>query len=157
MSAMASQITGLLIVYSKRLFMCRLKKTSKLHVTGLCVGNSPVTGEFPTQRANNTENYSISWRHHDISNVIYICDVMFAFHFRWVSALIVLVTYLARWTVLCSLTVPLTHWGRDKMAAISQTTFSNAFSSIKMFEFRLQFHWSLFLRVQLTIFQHWFR
>ena len=30
-------------------------------------------------------------------------------------------------------------------------------SSMKMFEFRLQFHWSLFPRVQLTIFQHWFR
>ena len=26
-----------------------------------------------------------------------------------------------------------------------------------MFEFRLQFHWSLFPMVQLTIFQHWFR
>ena len=26
-----------------------------------------------------------------------------------------------------------------------------------MFEFRLWFHYSLFLRVQLTIFQHWFR
>ena len=33
----------------------------------------------------------------------------------------------------------LTNWGRDKMAAFSQTTFSNAFSLIKMFEFRLQF------------------
>ena len=54
-------------------------------------------------------------------------------------------------------TMPLTYWGRDKMAAFSQTTFSNAFTSMKMFEFRLQFHWSLFLRVQLTIFQHWFR
>ena len=51
----------------------------------------------------------------------------------------------------------LTHWGRDKMAAIFQTTFSNAFSWMKMFEFRLRFHWSLFPRVQLTIFQHWFR
>ena len=28
---------------------------------------------------------------------------------------------------------------------------------MKMYEFRLRFHWSLFLRVQLTIFQHWFR
>ena len=28
-----------------------------------------------------------------------------------------------------------THWGRDKMAAIFQMTFSNAFSWIKMFEF----------------------
>ena len=44
-----------------------------------------------------------------------------------------------------------------QMDAISQTTFSNAFSSMKMFEFRLKLHWSLFPRVQLTIFQHWFR
>ena len=51
----------------------------------------------------------------------------------------------------------LTHWGRDKMDAISQTTFWSALSWMKMFEFRLKFHWSLFLRVQLTIFQHWFR
>ena len=50
-----------------------------------------------------------------------------------------------------------THWGRDKMDAISQTILSNAFSWMKMLEFRLKFHWSLFLRVQLTIFQHWFR
>ena len=47
----------------------------------------------------------------------------------------------------------LTHWGWDKMAAIFQTTFSNVFSWMKMFEFRLKFHWSLFLRVQLTISQ----
>ena len=43
----------------------------------------------------------------------------------------------------------LTHWGRDKMDAISQTTFSSAFSWMKMFEFQLKFHWSLFLKVQL--------
>ena len=51
----------------------------------------------------------------------------------------------------------LTHWGRDKMDAISQTTFWSAFSWMKTFEFRLKFHWSLFPRVQLTIFQHWLR
>ena len=39
-----------------RLFKHRSKKTSKLHVTGLCVGNSPVTSEFPAQRASNAEN-----------------------------------------------------------------------------------------------------
>ena len=54
-------------------------------------------------------------------------------------------------------TVHLTHWGRDKMDAISQTTSSSAFSWMKMFEFRLKFQWNLFLGVQLTIFQHWFR
>ena len=40
---------------------------------------------------------------------------------------------------------------------ISQTTFSNAFSWMKMYEFRLRFHWTLFLRFESTIFQHWFR
>ena len=50
----------------------------------------------------------------------------------------------------------LTHWGRDKMVAFSQTTLSNAFYWMKILEFRLKFHWSLFLRVLLTIFRHWF-
>ena len=43
----------------------------------------------------------------------------------------------------------LTHWGRGKMAAIFQTTFSNAFSWVKMFEFCLRFHWSLLQRFEL--------
>ena len=43
----------------------------------------------------------------------------------------------------------------DKTTAISQTIFSNAFSWMKMFWFRLQFHWGLFLMVQLTILQQW--
>ena len=63
MGAMASQITGLTIV--DRLFGRRSKKPSKLRVTGLCVGNSPVTSEFPAQMASNAENVSIWWRHHD--------------------------------------------------------------------------------------------
>ena len=49
-----------------RLFRHKSKKTSKLHVTGLCAGNSPGTGEFPTQMASYTENVSIWWRHHGI-------------------------------------------------------------------------------------------
>ena len=57
-----------------RLFRRRFKKTSKLRVTGLCDGNSLVTGEFPAshrwfpaQRASNAENVSIWWRHHESS------------------------------------------------------------------------------------------
>ena len=41
-------------------------KTSKLRLTGLCTGNSPVTGEFPAQKASNAENVSIPWRYHDL-------------------------------------------------------------------------------------------
>ena len=48
-----------------RLFRRRSKKTSKLRVTGLCVGNSPGTGEFPAQMASYAENVSIWWRHHE--------------------------------------------------------------------------------------------
>ena len=44
-----------------------------------------------------------------------------------------------------------------KVAHISQTTFSNAFPWMKIYEFRLISHWSLFLRVRLSMFQPWFR
>ena len=47
MGAMASQITGLTIVYF--------------------TVYSPVTGEFPAQRASNAENVSIRWRHHALA------------------------------------------------------------------------------------------
>ena len=53
------------------LFRRRSKKTSNLRATGLCEGNSPLTGEFPSQRASNTENVSIWWRHHD---TVYWCS-----------------------------------------------------------------------------------
>ena len=49
-----------------RLCRRRSKETSKLHVTGLCAGNSPGPVNSPTQRASNAENVSIWWRHHAI-------------------------------------------------------------------------------------------
>ena len=58
----------------KRLFRRRSKKTSKLRVTGLCEGNSPVTGEFPAQMASNAENVSIWWRHHAPINTRFYCE-----------------------------------------------------------------------------------
>ena len=58
----------------------------------------------------------------------------------------------------CNKNSVLTHWGRDKMADIFQTTFSNVFSSMKMHEFiRLRFHLNLFPKFKSTIFQHWFK
>ena len=59
MGTIAAQITSLTIVDSDA-----DKKKSKLRATGLCVGNSPGTSEFPAQMASNAENVSISWRHH---------------------------------------------------------------------------------------------
>ena len=66
MNAMASQITSLTVVYSTVYWRRRSQTTPKLCVTGLCEGNSPVTGEFHAQRASNEENVSIWWRHHDM-------------------------------------------------------------------------------------------
>ena len=51
-----------------RLFRRGSKKTSKVRITGLCVGNSPVIGEFPAQMASNAENVSIYWRHHALKD-----------------------------------------------------------------------------------------
>ena len=67
------------------------------------------------------------------------------------------VTSDTHWFTYYALVFLLSHWGRDKMAAISQTTLSNAFSWIGMFEFWLKCHWSLSLGVQLTIFKYCFR
>ena len=47
------------------LFRHRSKKTPKLRVTGLCAGNSLVTGEFPAQMASNAEKVSIWWHHYE--------------------------------------------------------------------------------------------
>ena len=69
MGAMASQITSLMIVYST-VYSGADKKTSKLCVTGICVGNSPVTGEFSAQMARNAENIFIWRRHHVEFNVL---------------------------------------------------------------------------------------
>ena len=46
-----------------RLFRRSSKKTTKLSVTCLYEGNSPVTGKFPAQKDSNAEIVSIWWRH----------------------------------------------------------------------------------------------
>ena len=56
-----------------RLIRRRSKKTSKLHVTGLCAGNSPETGEFPAKRTSNVENVSIWWHHGGFGSQLSCC------------------------------------------------------------------------------------
>ena len=70
MGAMASQIISLTIVYST-IYSGADQITSKLRVTGLCVGNSPGTGEFPAQMASNAENVSMWWRHHVLTTYVH--------------------------------------------------------------------------------------
>ena len=46
-------------LFTQPFIQAHIKNPSKLLVTGLCEGNSAVTGEFPAQRASNVENVSI--------------------------------------------------------------------------------------------------
>ena len=78
MVAMASQITSLTIVYS--IVNSGTDQTSKLRVTCLCAGNSPVTGEFPAQMASNAENVSIWWRHH-----AFLSQPLYESHKMWLA------------------------------------------------------------------------
>ena len=66
MDTKVSQITSLAIVHST-VYSGADQKNIK--TPGICEGNSPVTGEFPTQRASNAENVSIWWRHHAFSHI----------------------------------------------------------------------------------------
>ena len=75
MSAMASQITSLTIVYSTVYSRRRSKKTLKLRNTGLSEGNSPVADEIPAQRASYAENVSIWWRHHEWGKIAFFTDM----------------------------------------------------------------------------------
>ena len=52
-------------LFTQPFIQAPIKENTKLRVTGLCAGNSPVTGEFSTQRDSNAENVSIWWRNHD--------------------------------------------------------------------------------------------
>ena len=52
----------------KLLFRRRSKKTPKLRITGLCEGNSPVTGEFPLQRVSYVESVS-TWQCNNLTRV----------------------------------------------------------------------------------------
>ena len=66
-----------------RSFRSRTKEASKLRVTGHCVGNSPVTGEFPTQMASNAGNLSIWWRHYATLSQETMTVTLFLFMHFW--------------------------------------------------------------------------
>ena len=128
----------------KNLFYLTERNTPKPCITGPLSYNPPLTGGFSPQRASNVESFSVAGRHliwlTPLSPLMHMCAGKLD-HFYLDKAYYIL----------------LTHSGRDKMAAIFQTTFSNAFFLNHIYKFRLRFHKNLFIRVQLTIFQDWFR
>ena len=117
-------------------------------VTHICVGNSPIIGSdnglSPDRRqaiiwtnAGNPVKFNQKYN-------VYIQENAFE-RVVWKTAAILSQPQ-------CVNSSPL-----DKMAAIPQKIFLDAFSWMKMYEFCLRFHSSLFLRFKLTIFEHWFR
>ena len=101
MSAMASQITSLTIVYSSVYSGGNQRKHKKLRVTCLCEGNSPVTGEFPAQKASNAGNVSIWLRHHD--RVVIHNTTKFCAYVIECTAHTCIFLYLGRATMECQL------------------------------------------------------
>ena len=83
-----------------RLYRRRSKKTSKLIVTCLGVRNSPVTGEFPAQRASNAENVSIRLRHHE--NNVFFSEInsWIQYNSRKMLKLQHIITYVSRYSSL---------------------------------------------------------
>ena len=120
-----------------RLFGRRSNKTSKLRVTGLCAGNSPGPVNSPHKGPVTRKMFPFD----DVIMSIPSNHGVFGSVVQWFEPGF----------------EPLTHRARDKMAAITQTMFSNALSWMKIFEFRLKFHLSLSLMLQLTICHQWFR
>ena len=113
----------------------------------LCAGNLPAIGELPSQRPMTHREIDHSW-------------VQWLLHYGNITLLSKFVDLLRGWP-------NKTH--RGKQAYIFNTLrprqnghhcpddISDAFSLMKMYKFRLRFHWSLFPRAQITVFQHWFR
>ena len=68
MGAIASEITSLAIVYLTVYSGVDQRKHQRSESL-VFAGNSPVTSEFPAQRASDAENVSIWWRHHILMNI----------------------------------------------------------------------------------------
>ena len=112
----------------KRLFWRRSKKTSKLRVTGLCDGNSVVTGEFPTQRASNAEIFFV-WRHLDmvyggLNKMVNILQTTFSIAFSWKKYYIIWLKF--HWSFILGGSIICQHWfGNEFAQATSSTERSN--------------------------------
>ena len=136
-----------------RLFRRRSKKTSKLHVTGLVRGihRSPV---------NSPHKGPVTWKTFPFDDVIMYCTFFTETEILDVQEPLMedcCTVYCDGYSEEKVQVDILVNSPLDKMASVSQTVFSDAFLWMKSFVFRLKFHWSLFLRVQLTITHHWFR
>ena len=136
------------------------------NVLNLCYVCLTVTAREPhffinpagTRRNNsvNTTSPTSCWRSEDVIFASLLRYVSVGNHDSCFSTVLFRLKKKSTLPALCEGNPTLTHLPLDKLAAISQTIFLGAFSWMKSFVFRSQFLWSLSMRVQLTINQHWF-
>ena len=81
-----------------------------------------------------------------------LCSIYMRSVVRWNCIIKCCVFFISAYVKNNDIQCQLTNWGRGRMAALFQTTFWNAFSWLKMYKFRLRFHWIMFPKVQSTIF-----
>ena len=125
------------------LYKRRSNKTSKLRVTDLFAGNSPVTGEFPAQMASNAENVSIWWRQY--VNAVWVSTLRNIFQWNFYRNSSISKSHLQRGSHFVHDSIhhyhlcwrydntrcmhaciiwnhPLTHWGRVTHICVSKLT-----------------------------------
>ena len=104
----------------------------------LCAGNSPMTGEFPSQ-----------WPVTRSFDVFFDLRLNKRMRCRWFET--------PSRSVWRHCNGVKTHQDRDNMTTILQTAFSNLVSCMTIVVFWFKFHRNLFPWVQWTMSQHWFR
>ena len=116
-----------------RLFGHRSKKTSKLRVTGPCVGNSPGPSVFPAQMVSNAENVSIWWCHHEEGHFLQTSpQTTYMGQHDGNMADLMFQEYLLKWKTTQKILI---HWDTNKRANILHTTFSKEIYWKEMFTF----------------------
>ena len=136
-SSMASQITILTIVYSTANSGTDQRKHQNSASLAFVWGNSPVTPEFPAQKASNAEHVSIWWRHHVETTFQDSTSRYGTFD-------------------LTNLSQPINPSLPEQNGPHCSTRHV-VFSWLKIIASRFIFHWNMFPLNQLTISQHWFR
>ena len=135
-----------------RLFRCRSKEISKLHVTGLCDWNPLTTSGFPSQSASNAEIVSIWWRHYvnivafgrNLKDVIrkgwYLTFVHFNIH--------IVLPFIGWWIAGYCFAETNTLRQRQNGRNFADDSL-DTFPRMIILEFRIRFQWTLFRWVQL--------
>ena len=146
-------------VFTQPFIQTQIKENIKAPRHWPLCGDFTGTGEFPAQRASYAENVSIWWRHNDS----YLCGNLSA-----VTSSVFLddmynieietrIYYQQKYESTKS-TCTINHYiGAETKWKPFRIRVFKCVCRTRMFESLLNFHWSLFQRVQLTIFQHWCR